>query len=234
MRLDLSGAAGSDVAEVGKDVREFRWPGLLHSAGVSVSAVALTWVFYATTVLMVRMFWREEPLPAAPVAALEPFRIANQYGLFAVMTPHRYEIEFQGSNDGQAWVAYSFRHKPQDVRERPGIYAPYQPRFDWNLWFASLGSWVQNPIVPRTEELLLENDRDVIGLFAGDPFGGTPPKYVRAVFWQYWFSTPQEKREQGVWWTRKDLGTYAPTLTRLDDGRFGVVASPTREAEPEP
>src|ERR1700733_15549090 len=58
-------------------------------------AVALTWVFYATTVPLVQMSWRDAPLPQKPVIALEPFRIANQYGLFAVMTPHRYEIEFQ-------------------------------------------------------------------------------------------------------------------------------------------
>ncbi len=210
-------------------VRAFRWPGLLHSAGVGVAAIALTWVAYATTAEMVWMFWREAPLPKAPVAALEPFRIANQYGLFAVMTPHRYEIEFQGSNDGVNWTAYPFRYKPQDVRERPGIYAPYQPRFDWNSWFASLGTWMQNPMVPRTEELLLENDRDVLGLFRDDPFNGTPPKYMRAVLWQYWFSTAQEKREQGVWWTRKDLGTYAPTITALGDGRFGMMAGASVE-----
>jgi hypothetical protein len=77
-------------------------------------------------------------------------------------------------------------------------------------------------------------DRDVLGLFAGDPLGGTPPKYVRAVIWQYWFSTAEERREQGVWWTRRYLGTYAPTITRLDDGRFGVVAGPSREVAPEP
>ena len=35
-----------------------------------------------------------------PAIALEPFRIANRYGLFAVMTTARYEIEFQGSRDG--------------------------------------------------------------------------------------------------------------------------------------
>jgi hypothetical protein len=208
-----------------------RW---LVAAGIAVRAIALTWVFYATTVELVAMFWREVPVPASPVAALEPFRIANQYGLFAVMTPHRYEIEFQGSNDGQNWVAYPFRYKPQDVRERPGIYAPYQPRFDWNLWFASLGSWLQNPLVPRTEELLLQGDQDVLGLFAGNPFPNAPPKYVRAVIWQYWFSTPEQKREQGVWWTRQYLGTYAPTITLREDGRYGVVAGPSREAEPEP
>jgi hypothetical protein len=211
--------------------------GVLHGLrvlGLGVGAAVLTWVFYATAVPLVRMFWREAPLPTAPVAVLEPFRIANQYGLFAVMTPHRYEIEFQGSNDGENWTAYQFRYKPQDVKERLRIYAPYQPRFDWNLWFASLGGWLQNPMVPRTEELLLENDRDVLGLFRGDRFGGTAPRYVRAVLWQYWFSTPQQKRDEGAWWTRQFLGTYAPTLTREPDGRFGVVSGPTLEGPPAP
>jgi hypothetical protein len=54
------------------------------------------------------------------------------------------------------------------------------------------------------------------------------------VIWQYWFSTPEQKREQGVWWTRQYLGTYAPTITLREDGRYGVVAGPSREAEPEP
>ena len=63
---------------------------------------------------------------------------ATEIGLFASMTEARFEIEFQGSRDGgKTWIVYPFRYKPQDVNERPGIYAPYQPRFDWNLWFAS-------------------------------------------------------------------------------------------------
>jgi hypothetical protein len=190
-------------------------------------AIALTWIFYATLVPLVQMFWHEAPLPTKPVAALEPFRIANQYGLFAVMTPHRYEIEFQGSTDGEHWVAYPFRYKPQEINERPRIYAPYQPRFDWNLWFASLGTWQQNAIVPRTEERLLENDNEVLGLFAGNPFPDTPPRLVRAVLWQYWFSTREQKHGQGLWWRREYLGTYAPTLTQLSNGRFGMVKEAT-------
>jgi len=193
-------------------------------------AIVLTWIFYATVFPMVQMSWREAPLPVKPVVVLEPFRIANAYGLFAVMTPHRYEIEFQGSNDGEHWVAYPFRYKPQRLNERPRIYAPYQPRFDWNLWFASLGSWQQNPIVPRTEELLLENDRAVLDLFAGNPFPDAPPHFVRAVLWQYWFSTLEQKRAEGVWWRREFLGAYAPTLTILPNGSFGVVD--TTESEP--
>ncbi len=202
-------------------------PGMksLPSFRYALSAVVLTWIFYATAVPLVQMFWRLAPLPEQPLAVLEPFRIANEYGLFAVMTPHRYEIEFEGSNDGEHWVAYPFRYKPQDLYQRPRIYAPYQPRFDWNLWFASLGSWQQNLIVPRTQELLLEDDADVLGLFAGNPFRNAPPKFVRAVLWQYWFSTRQEKHSTGAWWRRQLLGAYAPTLTRLPNGRFGIVGA---------
>jgi hypothetical protein len=187
----------------------------------------LIWIFYATAVPLIQMLWREAPLPTRPVAILEPFRIANAYGLFAVMTPHRYEIEFQGSNDGEHWIAYPFRYKPQRLNERPRIYAPYQPRFDWNLWFASLGSWQQNPMVPRTEELLLENDPDVLGLFADNPFPHAPPHLLRAVLWQYWFSTMQEKRTSGVWWRRELIGPYAPTITKLSNNHFQIVEDST-------
>jgi hypothetical protein len=199
----------------------------LHAVSFAVTTVMLAWIFYATTLPLLQMFWRDFPLPEGPVAALEPFRIANRYGLFAVMTPHRYEIEFQGSEDGHTWVAYPFRYKPQDVSKAPGIYAPYQPRFDWNLWFASLGSWSQYPIVPRTEVLLLQNDPDVLALFAGNPFPGKPPRMVRAVLWQYWFSTMEEKRTQGIWWHRQLLGLYAPTLEIGPNGRIAMVDQPS-------
>src|SRR5271157_98538 len=192
---------------------------------ISVSTVLLIWIFYATTAQLVWMI-TPVPLPTSPVVLLEPFRIANRYGLFAVMTRGRYEIEFQGSNDGQTWIAYPFRHKPQDLDKRPGIYAPYQPRFDWNLWFASLGEWRDNPLVLRTESRLLSSDPDVLALFAANPFPQGPPRQVRAVLWRYWFTTLAEKRATGMWWSRQLIGLYAPVLERLPDGRAGVVQWP--------
>jgi hypothetical protein len=196
-----------------------------HKTGLAVSAVVLTWIFYVTTAKMIWMF-TPAPLPTLPASVVEPFRIANQYGLFAVMTRGRYEIEFQGSNDGQNWMAYPFRYKPQALNERPGIYAPYQPRFDWNLWFASLGSWREYPIVPNTEVLLLSNDEDVLGLFAGNPFASAPPRQVRAVLWQYWFTSMAEKRATGNWWRREYRGLYGPTVERGADGQIKVLEWP--------
>jgi len=186
----------------------------------------LSWIFYATTVEMILMFTRNLRLLLAPVMALEPFRIANQYGLFAVMTRGRYEIEFQGSSDGQNWFAYPFRYKPQKLDEPPRIYAPYQPRFDWNLWFASLGQWRDYPIVPNTAARLLTNEQDVLGLFAGNPFPNQPPKQIRVMLWQYWFTTMAEKRRTGLWWRREFLGLYAPTLEREADGSIQVIEWP--------
>jgi hypothetical protein len=203
-----------------------RAPLWLTRLGISVSAVLLTLVGYVTTVQLISMVFGRLPLPTQPVTMLEPFRIANQYGLFAVMTRGRYEIEFQGSRDGQRWTAYLFRFKPQALDRAPGIYAPYQPRFEWNLWFASLGSWQQNPLVPRTEERLLTNDPDVLALFAGNPFPGSPPLQVRAVLWQYWFTSMKQKHATGDWWTRKLLGVYAPVLERDAQGGVTIVTMP--------
>ena len=198
----------------------------LQALRLSLTSVILIWIFYATTVQMIWIISPRLPLPTSPVAALDPFRIANRYGLFAVMTRGRWEIEFQGSNDGQTWTAYPFRYKPQDPRQRPGIYAPYQPRFDWNLWFASLGSWRENLIVPSTEERLLAGSPDVLALFAGNPFPQAPPQQMRAVLWQYWFTTVQEQRATGMWWKRQMIGLYAPVLERLPDGKIGVLQYP--------
>ena len=198
------------------------WPTLK----LILSTVMLSWICYATTMQMAWMFV-QVPLPTSPVSALEPFRIANRYGLFAVMTRGRYEIEFQGSADGQNWVAYSFRYKPQDLSRPPGIYAPYQPRFDWNLWFASLGGWREYPIVGNTEVRLLENSKDVLALFADNPFARQAPRQMRAVLWQYWFTTLAEKQTAGMWWRRELLGLYGPTIEREADGNIKVLQWPT-------
>jgi len=194
---------------------------------LSLLAVLMAWLFYSSTVRMVWMVFPEAPLPASPIRALAPFRIADQYGLFAIMTPARYEIEFQGSNDGEKWIPYHFRFKPQDLNKAPGIYAPYQPRFDWNLWFASLGSWRESDdIVPSTEICLLKNSPDVLRLFADNPFPNAPPKLIRAVNYQYWFTSPAEKRASGNWWRRQLLGLYAPELELQSDGKIGVLQYP--------
>jgi hypothetical protein len=211
-----------------------RWRRALTPARMTIAAACLGLVFYVTAAELAWMLVPTLPLPEAPVRWLEPSRIANRYGLFAVMTPARLEIEFQGSRDGKTWTAYPFRYKSQDLKKAPGIYAPYQPRFDWNLWFASLGSWREFRFVIWTEERLLRSEPDVLDLFAGNPFAGDePPKRVRAVIYQYWFTDAKTKREQGTWWRRELLGEYAPALEREPDGKI-VMLDASGAQPPEP
>jgi lipase maturation factor 1 len=191
---------------------------------------ALSILFYATLLRFPLM--GVEALPWAlkwPAAALEPFRFANGFGLFAVMTRQRYEIEFQGTYDGETYVPYPFRYKPQDTNKPPGIYAPYQPRFEWNLWFASLGNVRRNRWVPRAAAALLRAEPDVLKLFAFDPFRGKRPKAVRTVMYQYWFSDWHTQRTRGTYWKRQMLGFYAPTLHWQSNGTIGIMNQ--READ---
>jgi lipase maturation factor 1 len=216
---------------------------VMRPLGMTVAGICFAWIFYTTTMQLIWMWAPEFPSPEYevrkvvqwPVETIEPFRIANQFGLFGVMTRGRYEIEFQGSNDGgKTWMTYPFRYKPQALNQAPGIYAPYQPRFDWNLWFASLGNWRQYQFVLGTEEELLEGSPEVLSLFAHNPFPNGPPQEIRCVLWQYRFTTLAEKRKTGDWWTRKLLGLYAPTLERESDGRFGVLQIPEPIERPNP
>jgi len=185
---------------------------------------AFAWIFYASVAPWLFAGW--PAFLTAPASLLSPFRVVNRYGLFAVMTRERDEIEFQGTRDGRTWTPYPFRYKPQDPAVAPGIYAPYQPRFEWNLWFASLGSWRQNPWVVTAEERLLANEPDVLALFAGNPFAGAPPRQVRAVLWRYWFTDRATRRRTGRWWNREELGLYAPVVERRPDGSAGLAGGP--------
>ena len=156
-----------------------------------------------------------QQLPA-PVELLarytSPFQVVNSYGLFAVMTTQRLEIVVEGSDDGQQWRAYEFPYKPGDVNRAPRWAAPYQPRLDWQMWFAALGDYRTNPWFVALAERLLEGSPDVVALLAKNPFPDHPPRYVRAVTYDYHFSTWEEHRQTGTWWHREAHGEYLPPV----------------------
>jgi hypothetical protein len=144
---------------------------------------------------------------------LQPFRIVNGYGLFRVMTKDRNEIVIEGSADGIDWLPYEFKWKPGDVIRAPGWCAPHQPRLDWQMWFAALGSYRENPWFVRLIVRLLEGSQDVSRLLAKNPFPHDPPRYIRAMFYRYRFTTLRERRETGAWWKREQLREYLPTVS---------------------
>jgi hypothetical protein len=210
------------------------WRRLLVPSEMTVAGVCFALVFYVTTAKLLEELFPSISLPQGAVNLIEPFRIAQDYHLFGTMTPNRMEVEFEGTLDGKTWTPYQFRYKPQDLHKAPGIYAPYQPRFEWNLWFASLGGWQEYRWVLWTEERLLKNEPDVLALFAGNPFPGGPPLRVRSVIYQYWFTDMQSKRTTGLWWRRELLGDYAPQLEREPDGNIEMLQVPSNFRDPSP
>ena len=144
---------------------------------------------------------------------VEPFRIANGYGLFRVMTKDRREIIIEGSADGIDWLPYEFKWKPGDVNRAPGWCAPHQPRLDWQMWFAALSSYEREQWFVRLAGCLLNGNSDVTKLFKENPFPKTPPRYVRAISYRYRFTTATEHRQTGAWWKRTELGQYLPTVS---------------------
>jgi len=144
---------------------------------------------------------------------LEAFRIVNGYGLFRVMTKDRCEIVLEGSAEGVEWLPYEFKWKPGDVKRAPGWCAPHQPRLDWQMWFAALERPQENPWLGGLIVRLLQGSQDVNRLLAYNPFPDKPPRYIRAMFYRYRFTTVSELRQTGAWWKRQELREYLPTVS---------------------
>jgi hypothetical protein len=129
------------------------------------------------------------------------------------MTRPRYEIIVQGSNDGEHWLEYEFKYKPGDTRRRPAFVAPHQPRLDWQMWFAALGAYRENPWFLQLCGRLLQGSPDVIHLLKTDPFPNAPPKYIRALLYEYHFTDPKTRGSTGEWWHRELKADYLPVLS---------------------
>jgi hypothetical protein len=156
-------------------------------------------------------FGGNAPIPMLMVqAASDPFRIVNTYGPFSVITKDRMEIIIEGTADGVTWKEYAFKYKPGDVQRRPLWNIPLQPRVDWQLWFAALGTAKDNPWFTRFMIRLLENSPPVVALLENNPFPDKPPVSVRAEFYDYHFTTIAERKKTGAWWTRDLMGIYFP------------------------
>ena len=145
--------------------------------------------------------------------ATAPLRLVNGYGLFAVMTTTRPEIVVEGSDDGATWSEYEFRWKPGDLARAPAFVEPHQPRLDWQMWFAALGTYRQNPWFVSFVLRLLEGSKEVLDLLEKNPFADHPPRAVRAVLYRYTFTDLAERRATGRWWRRERVGLYLPAVS---------------------
>jgi len=188
-----------------------------HIAPAAVVAVT-SFVLLLSGLELWEMLFSASPEPNPVVRLAAPFDVVNTYGLFAVMTATRLEIIVQGSNDGVNWLDYKFPFKPQDLRQAPRWVAPYQPRLDWQMWFAALSNYQGTPWFANFMVRLLQGSPEVLGLLAGNPFPSAPPKYVRAEAFDYSFTDLAMHRATGNWWKRTPRGLYFPAIS-LDDVR---------------
>jgi hypothetical protein len=150
-------------------------------------------------------------------ASFEPLHLVNTYGAFGSVTRDRDEIVIEGTEDAvvteqTVWRPYEFKGKPGDPARRPIQIAPYHLRLDWLMWFAAMSSPDAHPWFPVLLSRLLEGDRATLALLAGNPFPDRPPKYVRALLYRYHFTTPDERRRTGRWWSRELTGPYFPIV----------------------
>jgi len=154
--------------------------------------------------------------------SFDPLDLVNTYGAFGTVGRQRLNVVFEGAaadslGDSVEWTEYRYRALPVDVDRRPPQIAPYQPRLDWQMWFASMGRPERYPWTLHLVWKLLHNDPGALSLFAGNPFPGSPPRYIRAVLFVYEFAPPGNR--EGAWWTRIELGEWLPPLS-VDDPRL--------------
>lgn len=167
-------------------------------------------IFLLTTLQLLLVLRVITPAVAGPVLGpFMPFRSANSYGLFSVMTTERPEITIEASADGRSWQPYRFRYKMSPATTTLPLFLPHMPRLDWQMWFAALEfrasgrapQWLM-PLLAR----LQENSPPVLGLLQPDSPG--TPVYFRLRLDLLDFTSPAVRAETGRHWEATGLPGY--------------------------
>lgn len=164
------------------------------------------------------------PLTSADVLILQfaaKAHVSNGYGLFRQMTgvgangtTARPEVIVEASydNDGSTWTPLAFKYKPGPPNEAPRFVAPHQPRLDWQMWFAALGSYDANPWFVHFIVRLLKGTPEVWDLLncSEHAKANAPAKWIRATRREYDFS----RGSGDAWWTVSEKAAqYLPALS---------------------
>jgi hypothetical protein len=143
------------------------------------------------------------------------FHLVGTYGAFGSITRPRYEVIVEGTDEpaptaATQWREYEFKGKPGALARLPPQIAPYHLRLDWLMWFAALSSSEEQPWFAAFMQKLLEADPAVLSLLRTNPFPDRAPRFVRALLYEYHFTTAAERAASGNWWTRRLVGMYSP------------------------
>jgi hypothetical protein len=186
-------------------------PSLVHRGAIYALAAVVAVLSVAPTLNM---------LSASQImnTSFEPFHLVNTYGAFGGITRTRYEIVIEGTDDetvssATKWREYEFKGKPGDPNRRAPQIAPYHLRLDWLMWFEAFAPQPQDQWFIALLQQLLRGDPATVSLLHTNPFPDHPPRFLRARYYRYWFTTPEERRRTGRWWNRQLAGEYVPAIT---------------------
>jgi len=151
--------------------------------------------------------------------SFDPLELVNTYGAFGSVGQERLNVIFEGTmdsipDDSANWKAYPYKGLPVALDKNSPQIAPYQLRLDWQMWFAAMSTANEYPWTINLVSKLLHNDTDAVGLFASNPFPGKPPRYIRAVLYQYHFAKPGNAK--GLYWEREKIDVWLPALSAED------------------
>lgn len=193
------------------------------SAGSNLLMRRVSWVLAAiVTMLSIQPIANIISPNQVMNTSFDSLDLVNTYGAFGSVGKVRLNVIFEGTdaavpNDSAPWREYPYLALPVALDRRPVQIAPYQPRLDWQMWFAAMGRPGDYPWTLHLVWKLLHNDAGALGLLGGNPFPGKPPRYVRAVLYTYAFAPPGNPGHQ--WWTRRKQGLWLPALS-ADDPRL--------------
>jgi len=150
--------------------------------------------------------------------SFEPLHLVNTYGAFGSITRERYEIVIEGTDDealteATQWKEYEFKGKPGNPMRLPPQIAPYHLRLDWLMWFEAFAPAPRDEWFVGLLRQMLNGDKETLALLAANPFPDRPPRYLRARYYRYRFTTPAERQQTGQWWNRQLAGEYVRPIT---------------------
>lgn len=184
---------------------------MLTTARVATAVVALLSIQPVLNMLSTRQIMN---------TSFDRLNLVNTYGAFGSVGRERLNVVFEGTADSipderADWKAYPYRGLPVALDKRSPQIAPYQLRLDWQMWFAAMSTPEEYPWTLTLVSKLLHNDPGAVGLFAGNPFPGKPPRYIRAILYRYSFAAPGNPA--GRWWDRERIGDpWLPAMAAGD------------------
>lgn len=133
----------------------------------------------------------------------------------------------RNSTSETEWQELNFQWKPGATDRRPRQVAPHQPRFEWRMWFAALGSVQHNAWLVSFVDKILSGCPHVIDLLDEPELVAKTKRIqmVRAKLYEYDFTRLDNEWSRSLpevhilddddhfsWWQRKPVEQYLPAL----------------------